>query len=141
MNKARVEVAIAMLAHILIIFALSACTSIDRQIFSREYAANPVPPEQVRTFTHEDDVSQCRKVAYLKAEGEQPEEKMLYKLRKAAGKLGANTLLLIGFKRTTFQEVMEGVPEAAVAGALGINAATPPAQTGEAVAYYCEDSD
>lgn len=101
----------------------------------------PVSPEKVRTLSDEDAVLSCRKVALLTAKGEQPEERMLNKLRKVAGKLGANSLLVLKSRRSTYKDVIEGLPEAAAAGALGINATTPPAQTVEAIAYYCGNMD
>lgn len=131
----------SILVHISIMTALSACTSIHRQIFSDEYASNPVSPEKVRVLTDTDAVSQCQKLAKLTAEGEQPKEKMLAKLRKTAGKLGANALLVVEFRKSTIEDVVEGLPQAAAAGALGINAKTPPAQTMEGFAYYCDNFD
>jgi hypothetical protein len=130
-----------LLVYLLILAGVLACASIDRQIFTDEYANKPISPEKVRTLTDKDAVTNCRKVALLTAKGEQPEPRMLNKLRKAAGKLGANSLLVVESRRSTFNDVIEGLPDAAVAGALGINAKTPPAQTVEAIAYYCANLD
>lgn len=132
---------VPVLVHLLIITGVSACASIERQIFTDEYAKMPVSAEKVRTLTDKAAVSNCQKVALLTAKGEQPEEKMLKKLRKVAGKLGANSLLFVESRQSTFKDVIEGLPEAAAAGALGINATTPPAQTVEAIAYYCGNVD
>lgn len=127
--------------HLLSLTVLSACTTIERQIFSHEHASRSVPLEQVRVLTQNDAVTQCQKLAMLTAKGEQPKEKMLMKLRKAAGKLGANTLLVVEYRRSTIEDVVEGLPEAAAAGALGIDAKPPPAQTMKAVAYHCDQLD
>ncbi|MGD8939992.1 MAG: hypothetical protein PVJ72_11470 [Gammaproteobacteria bacterium] len=132
---------IPVLVRLLLIMGVSACASIERQVFTEEYANMPVSPEKVRTLSDEDAVLSCRKVALLTAKGEQPEERMLNKLRKVAGKLGANSLLVLKSRRSTYKDVIEGLPEAAAAGALGINATTPPAQTVEAIAYYCGNMD
>ena len=127
------------LVHLLIVSVLCACTSIERQVFSHEHASHPLRAEKVRVLTENEIESQCQKLAVLTAKGEQPRDKMLTKLRKAAGKLGANTLLVVEYRRTTVKDVVEGLPEAAAAGALGIDAKTPPAQTMRGIAYHCDD--
>lgn len=126
---------------LLLIFVtgMSACTTIHKQVLTNEYAAKPVLPDAVHVVADEKVISNCRKVAILRAEGEQPEKKMLAKLRKRVGKLGANTLLIVQSRRTTLKDVAKGVPEAAAAGALEIDAKTPPAQIIEATAYFCVD--
>jgi hypothetical protein len=132
---------VSILVQFLMAAGLTACTSIDRQVFSDAYVDKPVASERVRILRDPTAVASCRKVALLKAKGEQPEEKMLSKLRKSAGKLGANSLLVVESRRSTIQDVIEGLPEAAAAGALGIDATPPPAQTVEAIAYYCDESN
>ena len=129
------------LVHLLLLSAgLPGCASIERQVFTDEYAANPVPPDKVRTLSDQQSVANCRKVASLTATGEQPEEKMRQKLRKVAGKLGANTLWLVQTRHSTIKDVVEALPEAAAAGAMGIDAKPPPALTVEAIAYHCDES-
>lgn len=126
------------LVHLFVIAGVSACASVDRQVFTDEYTRTPIAPEKVHTLTDKNAVASCQKIALLTAKGEQPEEKMLRKLRKVAGKLGANSLLIVESRRATVKDMIEGIPEAAAAGALGINPTTPPAQTLKAMAYYCD---
>ena len=127
--------------HLLLATALFSCAAVERQIITDEYAANPVSADKVQTLTEQNAADSCRKVAVLRAKGELPEAKMLKKLRKAAGKLGANRVMVVESRRSTFNDVMEGLPQAAAAGALGMDAKPPPAKTIEAAAYYCVESE
>ena len=98
-------------------------------------------PENVRTFTNEDDVSNCQKIALLGAKGEQSEEKMIDMLCKTAGELGANALLILESKVTTLKDVIVALPETLVAGTLGMDAKPPPARYVNAAAYHCLSLD
>lgn len=91
---------------------LISCTIVKivkKDVGTKEFSARPVPSDQVRIVEHKERMGQCRRVASLRAEGEQPFEKIIKKLRKEAGRLGANTLLVLETKRTAAEHVTEGV--------------------------------
>lgn len=121
---------------ILIILSVS-CTTVKKDILSRDYVDHPLSGELVRVVKNVELVQHCQQVASLKAEGERPEHDMVVKLQNEAGKLGANTLLVFEVKRPEAKDIVSGVVEAAAAAALNTSSKTPRAQSIMAEAYYC----
>jgi hypothetical protein len=76
---------------------LSGCVSVNKSVLDRSFAQRPVPQEDVRVFFANDPLPEHIRVAILRASGDSGftnEGQMIDALRKEAGKLGANAVVL-----------------------------------------------
>lgn len=76
---------------------LTGCVSVNKSVLDRSFAQRPVPPEDVRVFFSDDALPEHIRVAILSASGDSGftnEGQMIDALRKEAGKLGANAIVL-----------------------------------------------
>lgn len=79
------------------VLVLAACVSVSKSILDRSMMATPVPADEVHVYLPGDSVPECRRIAILSAKGDVDmtnEGQMIDKLRKEAGKLGANAIIL-----------------------------------------------
>jgi hypothetical protein len=109
--------------------AMSACVSVQSTRLGAGVIRPPVPPDQVAIYRTANQVhSQYEEVALLSAAGQYDwtnEEQMFKRMRKEAGALGANGIIL--------DSITEPSTGAKVANALLL---TPAQRTGKAVAIY-----
>ena len=113
--------------------ALSACVSIQTTRLGAGLIHPPVPPDQVAIYRTADQVhAHYEEVALLSGSGDYSwtnEEQMYKKMRKEAGELGANGIIL--------DSMTEPSTGAKVANAL---LWTPAQRTGKAVAIYISNT-
>jgi hypothetical protein len=80
-----------------IMILLAGCVSVNKSVLDRSFAQRPVAPENVRVFFADDPLPDHIRVAILRASGDSGftnEGQMIDALRKEAGKLGANAIVL-----------------------------------------------
>lgn len=114
--------------------AMVACVNVNKSVLTDMYAANPVPWDEVQIFFAPDDsIPEHVRVAVLYAEGDlktTTKGGMINALRKEAGKLGANAIIL--------GAVEDPSSEAQIIAAL-LDAEVE--RTARAIAIYCPSLD
>ena len=76
---------------------LVACVMVNKTILDRSFAETPVPQDSVYLYLPGDEVPEHTRIAILHAEGDVDitnEAEMIGAMRKEAGKLGANAIVL-----------------------------------------------
>lgn len=76
---------------------LAGCVTVSKSVLSRAHIGEPVPQDDVQVYFADDTVPAHERVAILSAEGDDSltdQADMIDKLRKEAGKLGANAIIL-----------------------------------------------
>lgn len=120
-------------AVLLCSLAVLGCVSVNKSVLTDAYKLSPVPKEDVHVFFANDSIPEHTRVAILYAEGSETfttKGEMVDKLRKEAGKLGANAIILSEVKDP-------GTGEKIVAGIFGTSAE----RKGQAIAVYCPSLD
>jgi hypothetical protein len=113
------------------------CTSVKKEVWTKKYTRHPIHTQLVHVFSPNDLLPEHFRVAMLLAKGELPADKMITALRKEAGKLGANAIVLLEEKVTTIKDVLQELPSVAISASLGIQPETPRARVIEAIAIFC----
>jgi hypothetical protein len=79
------------------ILLLAGCVSVNKTVLNRQYMTQPVAKEDVHVFFSTDTLPPHERIAILNAKGDEAmtdEADMIDKMRKEAGKLGANAIVL-----------------------------------------------
>jgi len=85
-----------------IIVVTAACVSTQAVMLDKSQKYSPVPWQEVKVFLSEKDVTgEYEKIAIIKAEGKEgvtTEEQMLEQMKKKAGAVGADAIILEGIR-------------------------------------------
>ena len=79
------------------VLLLSACVTVSKSVLDRSFMGARVPMEDVHVYLPGDELPEHTRVAILNAEGDEDMTdagQMIDELRKEAGKLGANAIVL-----------------------------------------------
>ena len=115
------------------VLLLTGCVTVNTSLLTDAYKANPVPGIDVHVFFADDSVPDHERVAILYAEGSDDftdQAEMIDELRKEAGKLGANAIILKNLKEP-------GTGERVASVVFGISSE----RRGEAIAIYAPSLD
>jgi hypothetical protein len=80
-----------------LVLLTTGCVSVNKSVLSETRLAQPVPQQQVQVYFADDSIPDHERIAILNAKGSDDwtnEGQMIDKLREAAGKLGANAIIL-----------------------------------------------
>lgn len=80
-----------------LLLTVAACVSVNKSILDRSRMGTPVPQDSVHVYMPGDSLPSYTRIAILNAKGDVQmtnEGQMIDKLRKEAGKLGANAIIL-----------------------------------------------
>lgn len=95
----------ALSLFIVAVLAISGCVSVNKSVLMT--GLDPVPMNEVQVYFDGDEIPDHSRVAILHAAGSDGwtnPSQMIDKLRKEAGKLGANAIVLLGIKEPTAGE-------------------------------------